>query len=112
MRRLLFVLTGMCIAATTLVAVPRLTGADEVAHEHCAVQVLGTLDTGEMITSEPVCVFGDDQARADLYAAIGIGGASTNVALAASGSDVRVTELSAAAAQILGVHYDGDAHHQ
>lgn len=74
MRRLLFVLTGMCIAATTLVAVPRLTGADEVAYEHCAVQVLGTMDTGEMITSEPVCVFGDDRARADFYAAIGIGG--------------------------------------
>ena len=106
MRRLLFVLSAMSIAAATLVVVPRLTGSTEsAANTHCVVQVLGVQDSGEYILTEPTCVSGGDQARADLYLAMGASGESINVTLAASGSDVRVTEL-AAAVEILGVHFD------
>jgi len=105
-RRLLFVLTAMSIAAASLVVVPRLTGSTEAAADtHCVVQVLGVQDSGEFILTEPTCVTGGDQARADLYLAVGASGESINVTLANSGSDVRVTEL-AAAVQVLGVHFD------
>lgn len=106
MRRLLFLLVAAAVAAASFIVAPRLTTTAEAA-QHCAVEVLGQADTGELIVSDPVCVSGDDAARASLYAAAGISGESTNVVLANSGSDVRVTELAAAGASILGVHYDG-----
>lgn len=106
MRRLVFVLLAAVLAAATLVVASRIGGTESTA-EHCVVQVIGQADTGQLITSDAVCVRGDDVARAQLYAAAGIAPGSTNVALANSGSDVRVTELAAAGASILGVHYDG-----
>ncbi len=106
MRRLLFIITAATLVVAALVVARRLS-SDIQAAEHCVVQVLGQADSGELVTTEPVCVTGDDLARADLYSASGIAGQSINVTLANAGSDARVTELAAAGASILGVHYDG-----
>jgi hypothetical protein len=97
MHRYLFPLVAlMAVAAATVVLVAPASDADR----HCVAHIVDVLDTGELVLSEPVCVTGDETARAAL-----VDGHLTEVdaQLAASGlsGEIRLS------GSLLGIHYDG-----
>lgn len=101
---ILLVVAAMAAAAGALL--PGAIDTSGTTTEHCVVEVLGQMDTGQLLTAEPWCVSGEE-ARADLYRSTGIRAESAAVLLANSGADPHVTELATAAVSVLGVHYDG-----
>lgn len=93
MRRLLLGLLAILVAIATFTFSRSIDQADATEAEHCLATVIGTLDSGEMQLSEPICVVGDEQAQQSLVAAVFGSG-----------------ETASAASGLLARHYDGDGY--
>ncbi len=88
--------TATAALATTVLAPAGVAGAGTVdAGEHCVVEVVGQLKSGEYVTTEPACF--DD--IGDAMAAVGLGANVDTPAEVALAASVLSTTI--------GVHYDG-----